>query len=144
MVETPQTESTENTGSDESYSEQQQEQPEEDSRPRAVDFETATAALTEVFDIDGQRGETITDLRTTETDEGRQLVATVENSRSTKLRYRLNSAKQTGRRVGSGAAAFAVLASMGYVVFTVRRLLGGDSEDMPEGGSQNDESVGDE
>ena len=86
-----------------------QEQSEEESGPRAVDFETATAVLTDVFDIDGRRGETITDLRTTETDEGRQLVATVENSRSTMLSHRLSSAKQTGRRIGSGAAVLAVL-----------------------------------
>ena len=133
-------ETTDDTSADDSDPEQKQERSEEDNGPRAVDFETATAVLTDVFDIDSRRGETITDLRTTETDEGRQLVATVENSRSTMLSHRLSSTKQTGRRIGSGAAVLAVLAVVGYVVFTVRRLLGGDSEDVSEGGAQEDDN----
>lgn len=100
--------------------------------PRAVAFETATAKLSEVFEVDGRRGETITDLRTTETDEGRQLVATVEESRSTMVSHRLDSARRTGRRAGSRIAVLAGLAAVGYVVLALRRLFGGDGDAAEE------------
>ena len=100
--------------------------------PRAADFETVTAALADVFDIDGRRGETIADLRTTETDEGRQVVATVEQSRSTMIDHRLADAKRTGKRVGGGGAVLAFFAGVAYAVFTARRLLGEDGDDARE------------
>ena len=93
-------------------SKQEREGAEVSDGPRAVAFKTATEALTDVFEIDGRAGETITDLQTTKTDEGRQLVATVEKSHSTLLSHRLNSAKQTGRRVGGTATVLAALAAL--------------------------------
>lgn len=100
--------------------------------PRAADFETVTAELADAFDIDGRRGETITDLRTTETDDGRQVVATVEKSRSTMVTHRLDDAKRSGKRVGGGAAILAFLAGVAYAVFAARRLLGSDGDETRE------------
>jgi hypothetical protein len=103
---------------------------------RTVAFETAADALANVFELDRRSGETITDLETSETGEERQLVATVERSRSAALRHRLASAKRTGRRVGSGAAVLGVLAATAYVVLTLRRFLGdGKADDADHGDS---------
>lgn len=103
---------------------------------RTVAFETAADALADVFELDRRSGETITDLETSETGEERQLVATVERSRSAALRHRLASAKRTGRRVGSGAAVLGALAATAYVVLTLRRLLGdGGADDADYGDS---------
>ena len=77
---------------------------------RAVDFGSATRTLTETFDIDARKGETITDLSTVESEEGRQLVATVEHSRRTALAARLASAKRTGRRLGTLALVLGIVA----------------------------------
>ena len=120
--------------------EQEREETEVADGPRAVAFETATEALTDVFEIDGRAGETITDLQTTKTDEGHQLVATVEKSRSTLLSHRLNSAKRTGRRVGGTATVLAALATLAYVVLTARRLLGG-GDDAYEDETGEDETT---
>ena len=103
--------------------------------PRTIDFDTARTALSDAFGIDERRGDTITNLHTTETDEGRQLVATVEKSRSTMLNYRLDSAKRTGQRAGIGASVIAVLAVVVYVVLTTRKLFGnsGQEDDVERG-----------
>ena len=135
MVEAPETNQT--TEADESSRESEGHEAEEAKEtvadgPRAADFETVTAALADVFDIDGRHGETITDLRTTETDEGHQVVATVEQSRSTMVSHRLDDAKRTGKRVGGSAAVLAFFAGVVYAVFAARGLLGGDSDEMYE------------
>lgn len=85
---------------------------------RAVDFASATGTLAETFDIDARKGETITDLSTVETEEGRQLVATVEHSRRTALGARLASARRTGRRLGIVAL---VLGVVGLALSAFRR-----------------------
>lgn len=93
MTEHPETNTTDETDGD--IRDGEREETNVADGPRTVDFETATAALTDVFEIDSRRGETITDLRTTAIGEGRQLVATVEKSRSTMLSHRLGTAKRT-------------------------------------------------
>jgi hypothetical protein len=156
MAETSETKTTGEINEDDRESEQEQ-KPEQEHEEleatdgaRVADFGTAAEALTDIFDIDGRRGETITDLHTTTTDDGRQLVATVEKSRSTMLSHRLNSAKRTGRRVGGGATVLAALAVVVYIVLTARRLLssdGSDAHEDDEGDSQpaeNDEPAGSE
>ena len=132
MADTPGTSSTDGTDENDRESPAEAAESGVADGPRAADFETVTAALADVFDIDGRRGETITDLRTTETDEGRQVVATVGQSRSTMIDHRLDDAKRTGKRVGGGAAVLAFLASVAYVVFAVRQLLGEDGDDGRE------------
>ncbi|MWG36670.1 hypothetical protein [Halomarina oriensis] len=82
---------------------------------RAISFGDATGTLAESFDIDAHKGETITDLSTVETEDGQQLVATVEHRRRTALSARLADARRTGRRVGTvallvGIAAVAISA----------------------------------
>ncbi|MFC5970878.1 hypothetical protein ACFPYI_05980 [Halomarina salina] len=77
---------------------------------RAVDFSEATGTLAETFDIDSRKGETITDLETVESEEGRQLVATVEHRRRTALKARFDSARRTGRRVGTVALVLGIVA----------------------------------
>lgn len=100
--------------------------------PRAIAFEKAVEKLAPDFEIDGRKGETITDLETTETEDGRQVVATVETSRSTMLSHRVASAKRTGRRVGIRAAFLGALAAVVYAVFAGRRRVGGsDTDDAP-------------
>lgn len=100
--------------------------------PRSVAFEAAADALADVFDLDRRRGETITDLETAETEDGRQLVATVERSRATALRHRVKGAKRVGRRVGGGAAVLGTLAAVAYLAFTVRRVLNGGRGESEE------------
>ncbi|WP_049899151.1 hypothetical protein [Halococcus agarilyticus] len=135
MTETSETSSIEESGETDRESEghgtDEAEAPAADG-PRAADFETVTAQLADAFDIDGRRGETITDLRTTETDDGRQVVATVEKSRSTMVGHRLDDAKRTGKRVGGGTAILAFLAGVAYAVFAARRLLGSDGDETRE------------
>ncbi|WP_254535973.1 hypothetical protein [Halomarina litorea] len=109
-----------------------EEQPEESERDaregkRAVSFERATEALAEAFDIDRRRGETIADLETTETDQGRQLIATVERRRTTAVREKVRSAKRTGRRVGRTASVLGMLAAVAYGVRRARRFRRGTS-----------------
>ena len=77
---------------------------------RAVSFDAATGTLAETFDVNARKGETITDLSTVETDEGRQLVATVEHRRRTALSARFADAKRTGRRLGTVALVLGVVA----------------------------------
>jgi hypothetical protein len=103
--------------------------PEDAGRPslpeeRAVPFESATAHLSEVFDVDARQGETITDLETRETDEGRRLVAEVSRSRRTAVRERIRSARRTGRRVGTTAGTIAILLAVAYGLRRGRRRLG--------------------
>lgn len=107
--------------------------------PQSVDFETAAAALADVFDLDRRSGETITDLETAETEDGRQVVATVERSRATALRHRVDRAKRTGRRVGGAAGVLGTLAAATYLVLTVRRFLRGGRRDEPEGRDEESE-----
>ncbi|MFD1512691.1 hypothetical protein [Halomarina rubra] len=94
-----------------------EEEPEEEQfeGERAVTFGEAAGSLAETFDIDARSGETITDLSTVETEDGRQLVATVERRRRTAIGARLADARRTGRRLGTvaillGAAAVALSA----------------------------------
>lgn len=110
---------------------------------RSVAFETAADALADVFDLDRRRGETITDLETAETEDGRQLVATVERSRATALRHRVKNAKRVGRRVGGGAAVLGTLAAAAYLAFTVRRVLSGRREES-ETNEESEEGGDDE
>ena len=98
MVETPETSPIEETDENET----DKTEASVADGPRAADLETVTTELADAFDVDGRRGETITDLRTTETDDGRQVVATVEQSRSTMIGHRLDDAKRSGKRVGGG------------------------------------------
>ncbi|MFC6835321.1 hypothetical protein [Halomarina ordinaria] len=97
--------------------------------PRSTPFETATEALATVFDIDPRRGETITDLRTSDTDEGRQLVAEVERSRKTAVRARVADAKRTAQRVGSLALVLAVVGAVVYGLRQGKRRGGSDDVD---------------
>lgn len=104
---------------------------------RAVAFETAADRLADLFDIDSRRGETIADLETTETDQGRQLVATVTRSRRAAVRERVRSATETGRRVGRGMGILGSIAAVGYVYYRVRRRFrraetGADTEVQAE------------
>lgn len=115
---------------------------EPDDGPRAIAFETATETLASAFEIDGRQGETITDFETIETEEGRQLVATVETSRSTMLSHRLASAKRTGRRAGIRAAFFGALAAIVYAVVAGRRRFGGS--DPVDEVLLDDDTTGDE
>ena len=139
MTKTSETNTPSETDENHQELEQEREETEVTDGPRAVAFETATEALTDVFEIDGRSGEIITDLQTTKTDEGRQLVATVEKSRSTMLSHRLNNAKRTARRIGGIATVLAALAALAYVVLTARRLSSGD--DAHEDGTVEDEST---
>jgi hypothetical protein len=77
---------------------------------RAATFGGAADTLAETFDIDARSGETITDLSTVETEDGRQLVATVERRRRTAIAARLADARRTGRRVGTLALILGVAA----------------------------------
>jgi hypothetical protein len=77
---------------------------------RAVAFEEATDTLAETFAIDARSGETITELATTETEDGRQLVATVERTRRTAIAARLADARRAGRRLGVVALVLGVVA----------------------------------
>lgn len=87
---------------------------------RAVPFERAADRLEDVFDVDPRRGETISDVETAEDEEGRQLIATVERSRTTAIRERVRTAARTGRRVGRLAFAFGALAAVAYAVLRER------------------------
>jgi hypothetical protein len=108
------------------------EEPASEEGPRAIAFEKAVEKLAPDFEIDGRKGETITDLETTETEDGRQVVATVETSRSTMLSHRVASAKRTGRRAGIRAALLGALAAVVYAVFAGRRRVSeSDADESP-------------
>ena len=96
---------------------------------RTVDFGSATKTLAETFDIDSRKGETITDLETVDSEEGRQLVATVEHRRRTALAARLASAKRTGRRVGTVALLLGVV---GLAVSALLRSRKSDDLDVDD------------
>lgn len=108
---------------------------------RAVSFERATEALAEAFGIDRRRGETITDLETTETEQGRQLVATVKRRRTTAVREKVRSAKRTGRKVGRAASVLGTLAAVAYGVRRARRLRRGKSGEDGERAGGADISI---
>ena len=93
---------------------------------RAVAFEEATDTLAETFAIDARSGETITELATTETEDGRQLVATVERTRRTAIAARLADARRAGRRLGVVALVLGVVA----LALSALRSRGDDDEGL--------------
>lgn len=102
---------------------------------RAVSFETATGTLAETFDIDARKGETITDLSTVETEDGQQLVATVEHRRRTALSARLADARRVGRRVGF----VALLGGIAALALSARRRSGDEDEGLDVADTTDDE-----
>jgi len=102
---------------------------------RAVSFKTATGTLAETFDIDARKGETITDLSTVETEDGQQLVATVEHRRRTALSARLADARRVGRRVGF----VALLGGIAALALSARRRSSDEDEGLDVTDTTDDE-----
>jgi hypothetical protein len=96
-------------------------------RERAVAFDEAAETLAETFDIDARKGETIDELSTVETEDGRQLVATVEKHRRTAFAARLSDARRTGRRVGTVALLLGIVA---VGLSALRRARSGDDDGL--------------
>jgi hypothetical protein len=118
---------------------EEEEDAEEFERERAVAFEEATDTLAETFAIDARSGETITELATTETEDGRQLVATVDRRRRTAIaarqappprpappHARLADARRAGRRLGVVALVLGVVA----LALSALRSRGDDAEGL--------------